>query len=205
MTCNLNNGILLCCMNSFAELLNSLVRDHPESVSLLAQKAKISRPSLYDLINGKTLPRLTTLNNLFAALSLPETSLKKLNRSFQSERLKYSKKGQNDYLKDKKKLMSEISTLLLSKGHEISRPSEIEDADLILRIKKKRIPMLISPTLYEHCTYFGKLLKLMYNLSVEKGYICTTKLSSQDRSFQPLFQKYGVKILSLNNLLKEIR
>ena len=192
-------------MNYFSEHLNSLVRDHPKSVSYIAKKAKISRPSLYDLINGKTLPRLSTLNNLFAALNLTENSLKKLNLSYQSERLKYSKKGQNHYLKDKKKLISEISTLLLSKGHEISRPSEIEDADLILRIKTKRIPILISPSLYEHCTYFGKLLKLMYNLSVDKGYICTTKLSPQDRTFQPLFTKYGVKILSLNNLLKEIR
>ena len=192
-------------MNSFAEHLNSLIRDHPESVSSLAQKAKISRPSLYDIINGKTLPRLTTLSNLMAALNLTETAFKKLNLSYQSERLKYSKKGQNDYLKDKKKLLSEISSLLLSKGHEISRPSEIQDADLILRIKTKRIPILISPTLYEHCTYLGKLLKLMYNLSAEKGYICTTKLSSQDRSYQPFFSKYGVKILSLNNLLREIR
>ena len=119
-------------MNSFAEYLNSLIRDHPEGVSSLAQKAKISRPSLYDIINGKTLPRLTTLDNLFTALNLPENTFKKLKDAYQSERLKYSKKGQNHYLKDKKKLLSEISSLLLSKGHEISRPSEIQDADLIL-------------------------------------------------------------------------
>jgi transcriptional regulator with XRE-family HTH domain len=191
-------------MNSFAEYLNSLIRDHPEGVSSLAQKAKISRPSLYDIINGKTLPRLTTLDNLFTALNLPENTFKKLKDAYQSERLKYSKKGQNHYLKDKKKLLSEISSLLLSKGHEISRPSEIQDADLILRIKTNRIPIVISPALFEHCTYFGRLLKLMYNLSAEKGYICTTKLSSQDRSYQPFFSKYGVKILSLNNLLREL-
>ena len=65
-------------MNTFAELLNSLVKNNPNSISLIAKKAQISRPSLYDLLNGKTLPRLITLNNLVSALSLSENSEKQL-------------------------------------------------------------------------------------------------------------------------------
>ena len=191
-------------MNSFAEFLNSLIREHPDTISLIAQKTKISRPCLYDLINGKAHPRLTTFENLCGALSLSESSLKRLQEFYLSERIKYSKNDQNIYLKEKKKLMSEISTLLLSKGHEISRPSEVDAADLILRNTKNRIPIVICPVIHEHSTYLGKLLKLMYNLSVEKGYICTKKITTQDRSYLPFFSKYGIKILSIKNLLREL-
>jgi len=191
-------------MNSFAEHLNRLIREHPDTISMIAQNAKISRPSLYDLINGKTHPRLTTLDNLCTALNLPESSIKNIHETYQSERIKSSKKEQHGLLREKKKLMSEISSLLLSKGYEISRPSEVDAADLILRENKKRIPIIICPAIHEHSTYLGKLLKLMYNLSVEKGYICTRKITAQDRSSIPFFSKYGIKILSIKNLLKEL-
>jgi hypothetical protein len=191
-------------MNSFAEFLNSLIREHPDTVSLIAQKTKISRPSLYDLINGKAHPRLTTFENLCSALSLSESSLKRLQEFYLSERIKYSKYDQNIYLKEKKKLMFEISTLLLSKGHEISRPSEVDAADVVLRNRKNRIPIIVCPVIYEHSTCLGKLLKLMYNFSVEKGYICTRKITTQDRSYLPFFSKYGIKILSIKNLLREL-
>ena len=111
-------------MNTFAELLNSLVKNNPNSISFIAKKAQISRPSLYDLLNGKTLPRLITLNNLVSALSLSENSEKQLKEIYQSERLKHSRKHQEDYLKEKKRLLTEISSQLLLKGYEIARPSE---------------------------------------------------------------------------------
>ena len=192
-------------MNTFAELLNSLVKNNPNSVSFIAKKAQISRPSLYDLLNGKTLPRLITLNNLLTALSLSENSEKQLKEIYQSERLKNSRKHQEDYFKEKKRLLTEISSQLLLKGYEIARPSEADSADLILRVKNHRIPVLICPTLYDHCTNLGKILKIMFSFSVKQGYIFTDKINSQDRSFQPLFQNYGIKILSKNSILKELR
>tara|TARA_B100002019_G_C20973815_1_gene452441 strand:- start:46 stop:624 length:579 start_codon:yes stop_codon:yes gene_type:complete len=192
-------------MNTFAELLNSLVKNNPNSISFIAKKAQISRPSLYDLLNGKTLPRLITLNNLLTALSLSENSEKQLKEIYQSERLKHSRKHQEDYFKEKKRLLTEISSQLLLKGYEIARPSEADSADLILRVKNHRIPVLICPTLYDHCTNLGKILKIMFSFSVKQGYIFTDKINSQDRSFQPLFQNYGIKILSKNSILKELR
>ena len=192
-------------MNTFAELLNSLVKNNPNSISFIAKKAQISRPSLYDLLNGKTLPRLITLNNLLTALSLSENSEKQLREIYQSERLKNSRKHQEDYFKEKKRLLTEISSQLLLKGYEIARPSEADSADLILRVKNHRIPVLICPTLYDHCTNLGKILKIMFSFSVKQGYIFTDKINSQDRSFQPLFQNYGIKILSKNSILKELR
>ena len=192
-------------MNTFAELLNSLVKNNPNSISFIAKKAQISRPSLYDLLNGKTLPRLITLNNLLTALSLSENSEKQLKEIYQSERLKNSRKHQEDYFKEKKRLLTEISSQLLLKGYEIARPGEADSADLILRVKNHRIPVLICPTLYDHCTNLGKILKIMFSFSVKQGYIFTDKINSQDRSFQPLFQNYGIKILSKNSILKELR
>jgi hypothetical protein len=109
-------------MNLFSEYLNSLVRNHPDNISLIAHNARLSRPSLYDLINGKNLPRNSTLNNLCSALSLSESSSGKLRNLNKSERLRTSRKEQENYLKQKKILISEVSTMLLGKGHEISRP-----------------------------------------------------------------------------------
>ena len=66
-------------MNSFAKDLSAILREHPENLTSLAKKAGISRPSLYDLINGKNLPKPTTLGNLIDALDLskkpPKTSV----------------------------------------------------------------------------------------------------------------------------------
>lgn len=191
-------------MNSFAEHLNSLIREHPDTVSLIAQKAKISRPSLYDLINGKTHPRLTTFDNLCSALTLSEYSLKKIQELFKSERLKYSKKEQNIYLNEKKKLLSELSDTLLSRGHEISQSKLENKTDLILRQNKNRIPILVCPIIIDYPPLLGILLSSMHKLTANRGYLCRTKLVPADKSEQSLFQKYGTKIVTIKTLIRDI-
>jgi hypothetical protein len=192
-------------MNSFAKDLSAILREHPENLTSLAKKAGISRPSLYDLINGKNLPRPSTLGNLIDALDLSEKVSQDLHDAHRSERLRTTRKEQDILLREKKILLSEISDLLLQKGHEISRSNYSGGPDLILRSESCRIPLHVSPRLTEHPTVLGHLLDAMHSLSTSTGYACVPKLAPSDRSYLPLFSKYGVKILTPKNLLRELK
>ena len=57
----------------------------------------------------------------------------------------------------------------------------------------------------EHPTVLGHLLDAMHSLSTSTGYACVPKLAPTDRSYLPLFSKYGVKILTPKNLLRELK
>jgi hypothetical protein len=192
-------------MNSFADDLAAILREHPENLTTLAKKTGISRPSLYDLINGKNLPRPATLGNLITALDLSEKAAQSLHDAHRSERLRTTRKEQDILLREKKFLLSEISDLLLQKGHEISRSNHSGGPDLILRSGSRRIPLHVSPRLTEHPAVLGHLLTAMHSLSTSTGYACVPKLTQTDRSYLPLYSKYGVKILTQKNLLRELK
>jgi hypothetical protein len=192
-------------MNPFSELLNSLIQDHPDNLSTIARNAHLSRPSLYDLINGKTLPRPKTFDNLLKAISLTENSTNKLNNYLHLERIKTSRKEQENYRQEKKHLLNDVSSLLLGRGYEISRPKIPDYADIILRQNSNRIPIIICPSILDHASTLGILLKSMFQFSSSKGFVCTHKITTKDRSELPLFLKYGTRISTIKTILREIR
>lgn len=192
-------------MNPFSELLNSLIQDHPDNLSTIARNAHLSRPSLYDLINGKTLPRPKTFDNLLRAISLTENSTNKLSNYLHLERIKTSRKEQENYRQEKKHLLNDVSSLLLGRGYEISRPKIPDYADIILRQNSNRIPIIICPSILDHASTLGILLKSMFQFSSSKGFVCTHKITTKDRSELPLFLKYGTKISTIKTILREIR
>jgi hypothetical protein len=191
-------------MNSFSELLKSLVQDHPDNLSTIARNAHLSRTSLYDLINGKTLSRPKTLDNLLSSISASENSSKRLSNYLHLERIKTSRKEQENYRQEKKNLLNDLSSLLLGKGYEISRPKMPDCADLILRQNSNRIPILLCPSILDHTTTLGILLKSMFQFSANKGFVCTHKITSKDRAELPLFLKYGTKISTIKTILREL-
>ena len=192
-------------MNPFSELLNSLIQDHPDNLSTIARNAHLSRPSLYDLINGKTLPRPKTFDNLLRAISLTENSTNKLSNYLHLERIKTSRKEQENYRQEKKHLLNDVSSLLLGRGYEISRPKIPDYADIILRQNSNRIPIIICPSILDHASTLGILLKSMFQFSSSKGFVCTHKITTKDRSELPLFLKYGTRISTIKTILREIR
>ena len=200
-----NQDSKILAMNSFAKDLSAILREHPENLTSLAKKAGISRPSLYDLINGKNLPRPTTLGNLIDALDLSEKVAQNLRDAHRPERLRTTRKEQDILLREKETLLSEISDLLLQKGHEISRSNHSGGPDLILRSGSRRTPLHVTPRLTDHPNALGHLLNAMHGLSASAGYVCVPKLAPTDRSYLPLFSKYGVKILTPKNLLRELK
>ena len=191
-------------MNSFSEFLKSLVQDHPDNLSTIARNAHLSRTSLYDLINGKTLPRAKTLGNLLRSISVSENASNRLSNYLHAERIKTSRKEQDIYRQEKKHLLDDISSLLLGKGYEISRPKMPDCADLILRQNNNRIPILLCPYILDHPTTLGLLLKSMFQFSANKGFVCTNKITTKDRSELPLFLKYGTKISTIKTILREL-
>ncbi|MDA8775840.1 hypothetical protein N9N13_08960 [Opitutales bacterium] len=191
-------------MNPFSELLNSLIQDHPDNLSTIARNAHLSRPSLYDLINGKTLPRPKTFDNLLKAISLTENSTNKLSNYLHLERIKTSRKEQENYRQEKKHLLNDVSSLLLGRGYEISRPKIPDYADLILRQNSNRIPIIICPSILDHASTLGILLKSMFQFSSSKGFVCTHKITIKDRPELPLFLKYGTKITTIKTILREL-
>lgn len=192
-------------MNPFSELLNSLIQDHPDNLSTIARNAHLSRPSLYDLINGKTLPRPKTFDNLLKAISLTENSTNKLSNYLHLERIKTSRKEQENYRQEKKHLLNDVSSLLLGRGYEISSPKIPDYADIILRQNSNRIPIIICPSILDHASTLGILLKSMFQFSSSKGFVCTHKITTKDRSELPLFHKYGTRISTIKTILREIR
>jgi predicted DNA-binding transcriptional regulator AlpA len=190
-------------MNFFSEYLNTLVRNHSDSISKIAHNAELSRPSFYDLINGKNLPRNSTLTKICTALSLSEIACKKLQNLNQAERLRTSRKEQKFYYKEKKHLVSEMSTKLLAKGHEISRPKGPDEADLILRQNTHRFPILIFPSIPDPSIILGRLLTYMFHLSASKGYICTPDIKLLNKKTIQLFSSHRIKVLSAKGLLRE--
>jgi predicted transcriptional regulator len=191
-------------MNSFAENLNYLIRKHPDSISNIAQNANLSRPSLYDLMNGKTLPKSRTFTQLCTALSLPIISVQKLERMIKSEKVKFSRKEQQNFITQKKSLFDEVSALLFSMGHEISSSNDQLNIDLVLRLKSGRLPIKISPSLNEPQTILGSLLTGMYHLSAKRGYVCISKVKNYEKSLNSLFSYYGIRIVSPKALIKDL-
>ena len=191
-------------MNPFSELLNSLIQDHPDNLSTIARNAHLSRPSLYDLINGKTLPRPKTFDNLLRAISLTENSTNKLSNYLHLERIKTSRKEQENYRQEKKHLLNDVSSLLLGRGYEISSPKIPDYADIILRQNSNRIPIIICPSILDHASTLGILLKSMFQFSSSKGFVCTHKITIKDRPELPLFLKYGTKITTIKTILREL-
>ena len=120
-------------MINFSENLSYLVKNSPLNISQISRKALISRPSLYDLINGKTLPKEATLERLIQVLKLPQKEEGELKRARDRELIKTNRKHQQSLLREKKLLVKEVGTILLSKGLEVSKPNRVGGPDLIIR------------------------------------------------------------------------
>ena len=192
-------------MNAFAKKLSVFIKSNPLSVSEIARKTEISRPSLYDLVNGKSLPKKSTLFRLCQVLNLNDQDTKFLESSVNLERLRTSRKERIRDHQRKQDLIGKTTDLLLAKGHEIARSTTSHDIDLIIRLSSgKRIPILAQPTLIDRANVLGTLLGAMHDLETSIGYLCVPSTRGFSRSLTSLFAKYGIKIVTSKSLLREL-
>ena len=193
-------------MHQFSKGLSELVRSSPMGVSEIARKAEISRPSLYDLLKGKSLPRQSTLERLIKVLRPSSRQVEFLLSSHQIEHLRGTRIHRMFHLREKQHFVRTLSDQLLAKGHEIARAPKNHEIDLVLRIdSKKRIPIIADLRLLDSTQTLGDILFAMHELSTTQGFICVSSLKGLSRSIHSLFLKYGVKIITPKALFRELK
>ena len=75
----------------------------------------------------------------------------------------------------------QVGSYLLGKGLEVSYVSSREEADLVVRIGKQRLPLLALPMMNDYPKALGTLLTAMYEYSSSKGFVCRPKVTPEDR------------------------
>ena len=193
-------------MHLFSKGLSELVRSSPMRVSEIARKAGISRPSLYDLLKGKSLPRKSTLEHLIGVIQPSTREVEFLLSSHQIERLRSTRSYRMIHLRDKQHFVRTLSDQLLAKGHEIARSPKNHEIDLVLRIdSKKRIPIIADLRLLDSTQTLGNILFAMHELSTTQGVICVSSLKGLSRTIPTVFGKHGVKIITPKTLLRVLK
>jgi transcriptional regulator with XRE-family HTH domain len=191
-------------MITFAQILGSTLEYSPHTISEICKRAKISRPTFYDLLNGKNLPRKNTIDRLLTALEIPPKKAESLQNTWLSEQFKSKRKLRHSYLKEQTNFTKEIAAILLSKGHEISKPNTTHSPYLVIRKNNQKIPIIVYWEIFDYATALGTSLTFMDRLGVNKAYICTPKLTHDSRINSNLFVKYGITITSAKRLIKEL-
>ena len=192
-------------MIELAQNLKIEIQKSSLTVSEICRHAKLSRPSLYDIMNGKNLPQPETLNRLIKTLKLTEKEAIFLQKARKSDYLKTNRCKQQPLLREKKYLIKEVGAKLLSNGYELSRTSRTDNADLIIRRGKQRIPILIYAEILDFPSVLGSALFMMHTVEGNAAYVCAPAITRDHRSNSVLFGKYGVKLVSIKGLLRDLK
>tara|TARA_Y100000588_G_scaffold375070_1_gene450985 strand:+ start:409 stop:993 length:585 start_codon:yes stop_codon:yes gene_type:complete len=189
-------------VNPFSNCLSSHAKSFPGGLTELAKKSRLSRPSLYDALNGKSIPRSDTLGRILSALNLSLQARDELNALHQVESSLSTRSKREDFQRLKSEFVQEVGSYLLGKGFELSYLSVHEEADLIVRQKNNRIPLIALPMVHDYSKIFGALLFAMAEFSSPEGFICLPKTKGLDRKKGLIMEKHGAKVLSYKNLPK---
>jgi transcriptional regulator with XRE-family HTH domain len=189
-------------LNPFSNRLSSHAKAYSGSLTELAQMARLSRPSLYDALNGKSIPRSDTLERILTALNLSPQVRDELNTLHQLEASLSTRRKREGFHRQKSEFVQQVGSYLLGKGFELSYLSVHQEADLIVRQKSNRIPLIALPMIHDYSKVFGSLLFAMSEFSSPVGFICLPKVKGLDRRKGLIMEKHGAKVISYKNLPK---
>lgn len=187
-------------MNPFSNCLSSHAKAYSGGLTQLAEKARLSRPSLYDSLNGKSIPRPDTLERILSALNLSPQARDELNDLHQMEASLSTRRKREDFHRQKGEFVQQVGSYLLGKGFELSYLSVHQEADIIVRKKSLRIPLIALPMVHDYSKVFGALLFAMTDFSSPEGFICLPKAKGLDRRKGLIMEKHGANIISYKNL-----
>ena len=183
-----------------------MVRSSPLKVAEIARRVGISRTSLYDLLNGKSLPKKSTFNRLIEVLQPIYKESESLRTDYEIELLRGNRNHRMLNWRKKQQFVGELADQLLAKGHEIARSPKTVEVDLVLRLEgNRRIPILAQSYLLDPSQVLGTILFAMHSISSDKGFVCIASLKGLNRSIVSLFNAYGVRIFTPKSLLKELK
>ena len=189
-------------MSNFSMSLSDHAKTYSGGLTKLAAKARLSRPSLYDAMSGKSIPRPKTLERILKALDLPKKHSDELKEQYQDSLALSTRKKRLEYNRTKDDFARQVGSYLLGKGLEVSYVSSREEADLVVRIGKQRLPLLALPMMNDYPKALGTLLTAMYEYSSSKGFVCRPKVTPADRKKGPTFDQYGIRIIAYKSLPK---
>ena len=189
-------------MSNFSKSLSSYSKAYPGGLTELAAQARLSRPSLYDAMSGKSIPRPETLERILKALDLPEKSSDELKKQHQVSASLSTRKKRMEFMQLKEDFAQQVGSYLLGKGLEVSYVSSREEADLVVRTGKQRLPLLALPLIHDYPKVLGTLLTAMYEYSSSKGFVCLPRVTPTDRKKSPTFDKHGIRIIAYKSLPK---
>jgi transcriptional regulator with XRE-family HTH domain len=189
-------------VHNFSKSLSDHTKAYPKGLTELARKARLSRPSLYDAMNGKSIPRSETLDRILMVLDLPEKTSGDLKKQHLVSTSLSTRKKRREFMCRKEELAQQVGSYLLGKGLEISYVSSREEVDLVVRSGKQRIPLLALPLIHDYPKVLGTLLTAMYEYSSSKGFVCLPKMTPPDRRKSPTFDQYGIRIIAYKSLPK---
>ncbi|MBT3636549.1 MAG: helix-turn-helix domain-containing protein [Opitutae bacterium] len=189
-------------MNNFSRSLSRYAKAYPGGITELASKARLSRPSLYDAMTAKSIPRPETLERILKALDLPEKASDELKKQHQVSASLSTRKKRMEFRQLKEDFAQQVGTYLLGKGLEVSYVSSREEADLVVRSGKQRLPLLALPLIHDYPRVLGTLLTAMHEYSSSKGFVCLPRVTPTDRRKSPTFDQYGIRIIAYKSLPK---
>ena len=102
----------------------------------------------------------------------------------------------------KGEFVQQVGSYLLGKGFELSFLSVDQEADIIVRKKSIRIPLIALPMVHDYSKVFGALLFAMAEFSSPEGFICLPKAKGLDRRKGLIMEKHGARVISYKNLPK---
>ena len=189
-------------MSNFSKSLSSYSKAYPGGITELASKAQLSRPSLYDAMTAKSIPRPETLERILKALDLPEKASDELKKQHQVSASLSTRKKRMEFMQLKEDFAQQVGSYLLGKGLEVSYVSSREEADLVVRSGKQRLPLLALPLIHDYPRVLGTLLTAMHEYSSSKGFVCLPRVTPTDRRKSPTFDQYGIRIIAYKSLPK---
>ena len=149
-----------------------MVRSSPLKVSEIARRVGISRTSLYDLLNGKSLPKKSTFNRLIEVLQPIYKESESLRTDYEIELLRGNRSHRMLNWRKKQQFVGELADQLLAKGHEIARSPKTVEVDLVLRLEgNRRIPILAQSYLLDPSQVLSTILFAMHSISSDKGFV----------------------------------
>jgi transcriptional regulator with XRE-family HTH domain len=189
-------------VSNFSKSLSFHAKAYPGGLTKLAAKAHLSRPSLYDAMSGKSIPRPQTMERILRALDLSEKYSKELKIKHQIGTSLSTRKKRMEFIRSKENFAQQVGSYLLAKGLEVSYLSSHEETDLVVRTGEQRLPILALPIIHDYPKALGVLLIAMYEYSSSQGFVCIPKITPMDRRKIPAFDQYGITIIPFKNLPK---
>jgi len=191
-------------VNHFSKLLSSYARLYPRGLTNLAKKARLSRPSLYDALNGKSIPRPETMERILNALELGSKVREEIHLQHKLILSLSTREKRERFHRSKEDFAQEIGGYLLGKGFELSYLSSHQEANIVVRKGKIFIPILTLPMIHDYSQTLGAILLAMHNFSSQRGFVCLSKLSGLDRKKGVIFENYGATVTTCKSLHRMI-